>query len=221
MIFMLMAGALYAAETLYYDQAPVDDAYVDQYQPTLNTGSYTYLSTNWISSAFGASKDVTLLKFDISEIPDDATILSANAGVFFSQAGIIACDYDLFYLGFDAWEEETVNWNAVQSYIDTSADNSFGMGGTQNASTYKDWDLFGSYRQWTEIAGDLEDNYVCFAIVSERSSFVDNSVYFNSQENEINPPYLKIAYTVTPVPAPGAFSLVLMGVGSILLKRKK
>jgi hypothetical protein len=87
---------------------------------------------------------------------------------------------------------------------------------------YYEWDvLTGTDFQWNYM-GDLLDNRISLMLMTEFEG-TNNWAQFYSSEAQGNQPYLKVGYTVPPVPEPTVITLCLIGLGSagVAFKKKK
>jgi hypothetical protein len=90
---------------------PTDDTYVDEWNPTGINGTSNRMITR--SMYLGGFVLDTLIKFDLTWIPPDATVKSATLAMFYSNW--LSCDpvgrqLDAFRITED-WDEDTANWN--------------------------------------------------------------------------------------------------------------
>jgi hypothetical protein len=161
------------------------------------------------------------LMFDLSSIPDNATVVSAVFGI--CVAGINSGTYyssdpstGVYYVGNDSWTESTITWANKPSYS---------IGGDYQDTVdnqYYEWDvLTGTDFQWNYM-GDLLDNRISLMIKAELEG-TNNWAQFYSSEAQGNQPYLKVGYTVPAVPEPTVMTLCLIGLGSagVVFKKKK
>jgi hypothetical protein len=154
------------------------------------------------------------LMFDLSSIPDNATIISAEYGMYLD--GINQGTYNssdpstgLYYVEDDTWTEGGIDW-------DNAPGASYG-GDYQDTvdNQYYRWDILnGTDFQW-EWLGDLVDDRISLMIDSQFEG-VNNWAHFSN-------PYLSIDYTVPAVPEPATITLCLIGLSSaaVAIRKKK
>ena len=151
----LTATAIGHAQTEVITLTPVDDAYLS------NSGAE--IDMNWntpVLEQFGyyATIKRPLLKFDLSQIPAGATVLSARltlqlAGIYGGQGH----DSSVWRTPNDAWTEESVTWN---SYDQSGAVFVAVLGGAHDYGP-RDWLI--NLSNW-DYAQDLLDHAVTFMV---------------------------------------------------------
>ena len=209
----------------------VEDTYVDSVDSSGSgiTGSETELSIQGYAPGFRSleSYQASYLKFDLSDIPDNAVITGAVFGIYYSgqNTGLYSAADPyayLHYVGSDAWSEGSLNWNDADTLnVDNQAieDESKPMPDEDEAI---EWDLFsGVGFNWTNWQDDLEDNYISLLMTVEDMD-INNYANFYSSEYDIESmrPYLNLTYSV--VPEPTSMTLVLVGLsGYLTAKRRK
>jgi hypothetical protein len=116
-------------ETFY----PFQDAYVNEDDPDVNTGSSCYL---WVTRA---PNKRTYIQFDFSSIPAGSVITSATLNLYQSSyVGSGDRTYDL-YLVNNSWDEETITWNSL---LGTTSGDVFTSSAIVNTSEgWKSWDV--------------------------------------------------------------------------------
>lgn len=176
---------------------PTHDAYLSVTEPDLNWNT-PYLE----QFGYYSSIKRPLLRFDLSQLPDGATITSARLnltlqGIYGGQGHLSA----LHRLPNDAWAEDTVTWN------------SFDQSGPVTIATLPGADELGE-RTWTidldewNWAADLEDGAVTLLVRwhdweggAESDGYYKANTY-SSKEGSA-PPTLVIEYDA---PCPGDFN---------------
>lgn len=172
------------------------------------------LSVQGYHSGVGSFGSVqrSYLMFNLSSIPDNATVISATFGMYLdgiNQGSYYSCDPStgVYYVGNDSWTESTINWtNApAPSYGGDYQD-------TVDNQNYE-WDIFsGTDFQWG-WASDLVDNRISLMIDTQFEG-VNNWAHFSN-------PYLKVDYTVPSVPEPTVMTLSLIGLASVAVAKRK
>ncbi len=190
------ALALLAAETLRADVItlqPVDDSTISSLSGQTNTpaGNAAQLTmTGWHD--IGATRP--LLKFDLSSIPDNAVVLSAELTleqVFLNPSSWKTFPVKVWRMPNDDWSEATVTWN---SYAQTGAVQVASLPGPQTNSprvwgiTLADWDF----------TKDLLDNAVTFQLRwGDELNQNYKQVGYSSKEGAVVPT-LRIEYVPRP-----------------------
>jgi hypothetical protein len=186
------------------------DAVVDSAGKTVSSP----LSVQGYHSGVGSFGSVqrSYLMFDLSSIPDNATVISAMFGMHLdgiNQGSYYSCDPStgVYYVGNDSWTESTITWanKPAKSYGGDYQD-------TVDNQNYE-WDIFsGTDFQWG-WAPDLVDNRISLMIDTQFEG-VNNWAHFSN-------PYLKVDYTVPAVPEPTVMTLSLIGLASVALAKRK
>lgn len=154
------------------------------------------------------------LMFDLSSIPDNATVIGAWFGMVLdgiNQGTYYSCDPStgLYYVEDDTWTEDDIDW-------DNAPGASYG-GDYQDTvdNQIYEWDILnGTDFQW-DWMGDLVDDRISLMIDSQFEG-VNNWAHFSN-------PYLSIDYTTPCVPEPATITLCLIGLGSagVAFRKKK
>jgi hypothetical protein len=188
------------------------DAVVDSAGQTVTT-----LAVQGYYSGVGSfgSIEHSYLMFDLSSIPDDATVVSAEFGIYVADInkGIYYGSNPstgVYYVQDDSWTKEDIDW-------DNAPDASYG-GDYQNTVTKQQcyvWDILtGGDFQW-DYLGDLVDNRISLMLDTEFEGTNNWAQFYN--------PYLKINYECNVVPEPTVMTLCLIGLGSsaVAFRKKK
>ena len=184
---------------------PVDDAYVDHHN--INTN---YNNDNLIVAGSNSDYDKRIfLKFNLSSIPNGATITQANLSLYLTDS---SSDYseDAKYVSTDTWVEGTITWN-----------NQPAIGGLlDNATTPADnhWETWNLSPAWS-YATDLTDNYLSLAIVTDEGNYSNDT--YASFESCSNLPKLVITYDECQIPVPPTVLLLGSGLVSLALMRRR
>lgn len=159
-----------------YSQNPTDDALVN------NTKQGNVYTNYYLSVYFdGAVYNRSYLKFDLSSIPDDAVINSAELRLYSitSPNSIIKPVVDLNYVANDSWSETTLNWTNRPAYdanilLDSS---------TPGVNSWQTFNLLKN-NNWV-YANDLSDNYLSLIIKEGEplSSIVKQAWYSPDEYN--------------------------------------
>jgi hypothetical protein len=196
---------------------PVDDAHINSQQPDYPFGNDPAHIPVLEQFGYVGGPIRPLFMFDLSSIPDDATLLSAQltlqlAGIY----GGYLHPTTAWRMPNDNWVEETVTWN---SYDQTGAVSvAILPPATQLGSRV--WNI--TIADWT-YAEDLLDNAVTFMTRFDDSSYgheTDGYYKANSYSSMEGPvaPTLMIEYVV---PEPSTMALALLGLAglSVLFRR--
>jgi hypothetical protein len=189
------------------------DAVVDSAGKTVSS----QLSVQGSHSGVGTFGSIqrTYLMFDLSSIPDNATVVSAQFGMDLdgiNQGSYNSCDPStgVYYVANDTWTEGGIKWNnaPAPSYGGDYQD-------TVTPETTYVWDILeGTDFQW-EWAPDLADNRISLMLDTQFEG-VNNWAHFSN-------PYLKVEYTTPTVPEPATMTLCLIGLSSaaVAMRKKK
>jgi hypothetical protein len=176
--------------TLNYTKSS-DDAYV--YEGAVNT-NYGTATTLYIIGALTAVKSYSFIKFNISSIPTNKNISSANLCIYSSYVGTNGL-INVYNVYNNTWDELTTTWN----------DNPCGTGITWNTNKCNT-----TYANQSTM---ILNNYACFNVtvpaikayfngsnnlsvaLGWSTTTSGNSVYFTSKEGTASQtPYLNITY---------------------------
>ena len=211
-IVMPMSTNLLAVVDLY-DEAPVDDAYVDSGQPNDNFNTDTLQIQGFGDEIPPVGPDLdsdeqSFLKFDVSSL-EGKTLLSAVFGLYLSDASsYFTPSMQLSYVGDDAWSEDGITWtNSLPLVTDAVAIGTSEQ--TDELGRYYEWDVF---EDWND--DELAGGFVSYMLTIEQEGF-DNYAYFPSSEAIANQPYLRIEY----IPEPA--TLILLGLGTMLIRKRR
>lgn len=195
-----------------YDEAPVDDAYVDSGLPGGNFG----LETLQIQG-FGPETPVppdfdpvsiqqSYLKFDVS-ILQEKTLLSAVFGVHLMDFSHYATpSLQLHYVDDDNWSELGLTWN--NRPLNTTLLGTIEQ--TDETGRYYEWDVFDDILNNDRVT----DGFASY-MLSIGNEDLDNYAHFPSREASGFQPYLRIEY----IPEPA--TLTLLGLGTALIRIRK
>lgn len=115
--FLLLVGFASAANLEIAEFYPTDDSWVEILNPLENHGiSETLEVKNSIGGDIeGIDIRKSLVRFDISSLPENATINSAFLRLFADQSDGEMIDIRLLE---DSWDEENVNWDNLPAFSD-------------------------------------------------------------------------------------------------------
>lgn len=176
-------------ETKTENLDPRADAFVASYSPDENYGDYYNL---WVrNSEYGSSK-LIFIKFDLSGIPTEATIQSAQLKLHggYSSTGVYVSAY---YVRDDSWREYGLTYNNKPNISNTLTCTVENI----SAHSWYSWDI-------TEDAIEaIHDNKELTETLIWGNTTEYGDTHFDSRES-IWPPKLEITYTVptTPTPTP-------------------
>ena len=129
---------------------PVADAYILSAVPMTNYGAVTTL---WVGRQSERALNRSLFRFDLSSIPEDATVLSAGFRAYLVGASGTPRELDVELMEIDtAWGETTVTWSTPLDY--TGMDNVLAVG---TPAGYYSWDVTSLVRTW--VSGGARSNY--------------------------------------------------------------
>ena len=178
---------LYAQTTL--NITSIEDSYINQTIPATNLGSSTQLKSKPYSPGWS---ERFLLKVDLSSIPDDAQIISAELKLTVTNYLWVSSSIGAYRIKED-WSENSVTWsNFSNNYEGSPTD--------QKTCTYPSQSL-GSRRQWDVLSdvqamhsGTMSNNGWLFRDVNASSS---TQAYWNFASSEHATPTKRPVLVVT------------------------
>lgn len=217
-LMSLMAlGSVAPAAGALYQLAPVADAsVVDQY-PSTNYGLDKDLFVHFGSTATKR----TYLRFDLSSIPVQETIVGATLYMYSAQGGVATTTIDLHHVSDDAWIESSITWSsrpAFDAVVLASATTS--PPGSVPGSDEMSWSLPGSV-----FAADT-DAQLSLLLKLENESGSDTATFSSKESRLVNPipptaipPALGV--TTMPIPEPEIWAMLLAGLGVVAWASRK
>ncbi|WAC08890.1 MAG: DNRLRE domain-containing protein [Thermodesulfobacteriota bacterium] len=158
------------------------------------------------------------LQFDLSGIPDNAIITTAELWVYYGGANPQNCS--LYYVPSDSAVTNTMSWNSQPAPSGAALDEQF----LDMNNRWTTFNILAVPNVWN-FASDLSDNLLSLLIKGCESS---GGPYILSQFSTLEAlpgtdldPYLVIEYTVRPVPIPAALWLVGSGLIGLFGFRRK
>lgn len=152
--FCLITAGSFSQDTVYIQPGPEDgkDARLNEHQPYLNFGgSVDFLSYYWTFSG-NPAKGVSLIQFDLSEIPSQMIILDAKLSLYHNPGSTSAgqAGENASYLKkiTSYWDEYNVTWNSMPG---TTLNGAVYLSTSVNANQdYLDIDLTDIVSEWHE-----------------------------------------------------------------------
>jgi hypothetical protein len=210
----LMVGTLPVSGVVLGPVEATADAVIRSQFPNTAAGTFSFLS---VHTGVG-NVQRTLLQFDLSSIPSDATIDSAvltltanqSLGSNLGNPGGAAMD---LYRVTQPWIETGVTWNNTGSGAWTAGGTYAGTTGVQDVSPYASnnqtvptgyttqdltWDITALVAEW--VSGAQANNGLLIR------SFDGNDLHFNSRTGSDPGPLLEVNFT--PIPEPMEIGLL-------------
>jgi hypothetical protein len=166
----------------------VAGATLKSWQATTNFGSdpTLYMSHSHIDTDENAAM---LVRFDLSSLPSDAIIDSANFQLYLeSSSGLTPVDLNVYYVR-DAWTESTVTWNTMPRV--------FHMGVVWHMDAASGWKSLG-IAGWVSNWQTGENDGLLLYGPATGTAFYQRK--FASREHSTNLPGLVVTYHLPPPP---------------------
>ena len=164
-----------------------EDSYVRENEPNTNFGDDWYL---YVSNYTYFGEEQVYMKFDLSEIPFDSTIVSATLALYCFYVDWIPIYVEAHYCSDNSWTEMGITWNNKPSYDPTATDTQY----VSVEDTWYSWDIS------TDVQQALSSGYLTEVMIS--TDMFETGVEFYSREYSTTPylgPTLTICYeSATP-----------------------
>jgi hypothetical protein len=177
------------------------------------SSSLFYLKANHIAldDGFGYEYEYrSLLKFELSGIPQGATVTSATLTLYPAMTTDRSPFVEVHRVGFDNWQEGTITWNNSNTAFTTNFVPAL-LDTQQFPDMYHNqpvtWNLLPLWG-WSQ---DLADNYVTFLLKRQGSGIGEVNFVHKEYPNSPNIPFLTLEYTTNSVPLPPGFLLLGSG----------
>lgn len=211
----LGAGTAMAVEVVI--SPPTDDVYIDSTAPNTNY-NYTPENTKLIArhSYIGPSDTHSILKFDLSAVPDSATITSATLNMYcrgFCNELVFA-----YRMDHDDWSENTATWNSYSPYFGDKLQLDARQVTVINYDPpyWEEWDMSGM--DWQN---DLDDNVLTVMLTAwvESTNYYSPANMASKEYRDVSgiayEPYLRIEY----VPEPAM--ITMLGLAGLAMIRRR
>jgi hypothetical protein len=208
----VMLSGITAAWSTTVTINPTDDTHIgtDSDYPVIagiNFGSNYVLRvgdiTNWGGGTWSYDYR-SLLKFDLSSIPNGAQIISATLSLQITQSSEQNTYVQVHRMADDTWSEGTITWNlAPPSFTTAFVSNLLDTQLVQGVvGGYITWNILDS-NPW-DWSQDLADNGVTFLL--KKATTNESEAFFSSVEGVVDPPIiLTIIYNPVPLPPSALF----------------
>ncbi|HCE67604.1 MAG: hypothetical protein A2X82_07465 [Geobacteraceae bacterium GWC2_55_20] len=173
--------------------APVADAQVASAYPTINygTGANLYLQ----SSTSGYGNERGWLKFDLSGLPADATIASANLQLYNWKVAGESMPASIHPVNDDSWTETGITWSSQPVFDPSPLDTKTLVAGTPNL--WYGWDVTPFVQnQWS---GDKMVSLLVKPVTENSTAIPAPSYGFDAKEYGSNGPMLQVTLQAPPV----------------------
>jgi 2',3'-cyclic-nucleotide 2'-phosphodiesterase (5'-nucleotidase family) len=169
-----------------YKFAPVADAQVESGYPDSNYGTTNNLYIQSAASGYGNERD--WLKFDLSGIPNGATISAASLQLWDWKATGAALPAEVHGGNDDSWTETGITWNSQPAFGATALDTQTLAAGTSNV--WYNWDVT-SFAH-AKLAGNKLVSLVVKPVTEGATDATAPSYAFDAKEYGSNVPVLKV-----------------------------
>jgi hypothetical protein len=167
------------------DIRPAQDGYVEDHSPDYNYGEHRELIVGYYADVDAPFLAYTYLYFDLSAIPAEADILSANLSLFMMESFQKSELQVTVYTASEIWDEHKITWNDRPETEDAIASAPVG-----NKEGYYDLNLTRLVIDWIRGA---RENYGIILTGDQRANY---SRTFSSRENPEYSPILSIVYLI-------------------------
>lgn len=170
------------------------DTYIDEGTPASNFGTSAYLHLS--NGSVGNAQEI-LFKFDVSSIPNNATINSSTLYGYISSNGLDSGDVvdgqaHMIYNNY-SWEETTPTWNTRPlAYYNTTYESNWSF--TDASGIWVNWNItqmtqYAVNHSYANLSIWIRGHYLAGTVVS--SDFVTIS-----SEEATNIPYINVTYSM-------------------------
>ncbi len=184
MLYMASAPVSELARTFW----PTDDAQIYQKYPDSNYGGLT-----WVAVQSATSENCRgLLRFDLSNIPPGAKVISARVYLFKYIAPSVSRTY-YCHPASSSWSESSLTWNNQPGIYTTGSTTVIGT----TPSTWSSWDVASSVQKFAaRDAASAASNYGWKIGDNSEGSVTTYQSFFYSKEHSdaAYRPYLRLTY---------------------------
>ena len=186
-----LANTINAANQETIKLYPTDDTKVDEFFPFNNYGASKSLEVRNGIGLFGGGWEInSLLKFDLSSIPKNATILSAELKLYYykwKDTDPAGRELSLYEISGD-WSEDNITWNNKPDYGDVKI---------ASASVPSEEGKWMTWNVKDSVEGILKGKQSYGWVIKDEKAWGSTNIpyiFFYSKENANNKPYLSITY---------------------------
>lgn len=219
LIVMLICGVLALAisnrnlSASMVAMGPTDDAYVDYDNGSTNYGASATLNViSWNTANFDVKK--SYLQFDLSGIPDTATITSAVLSLYSVPGSPPFAPYPKAVYAHhldDTWDESTLTFYN-RPYMMSETTSNWTLADTD---TWNSWDV----TAWAQADNHAGDDVLTIGL-AENGTYGQTGVYFYFASKEHGNVALRPSLVMDVVPEPAGLSLLAMGALALLRRRR-
>lgn len=195
--FLLSVNKVLATTTTINPSA---DAMIDSLHPDSKYGSNTHLDVSHSNTPDPIAKVRSLIRFDLSSVPTNATVNSATFSIYFYGCGIWSQTIDDLNIAriTASWDEYQVTWNTHKSKFDTASKiaKTAPCGST---GKYHNFDIKTFVNNWRN---GTWSNYGVGLYGAELSSVSWIKFFYSREDPENKPPKLTIYYTIPSTSSP-------------------
>jgi hypothetical protein len=206
------------------DMVLLYDTYVDQGNPAAAYSGLDALHLQGAGQGIGMSNLTNpllveysvqriFLQFDLSSVPAGSVLTDAEFGIYLGETyKFDSPKIQLWFLNNDAWDN-TLTWDSSLTLLGSQVE----LGIVQSTGSLDEyWRWTWSNMSTWDYTDALAAGKVSFLLTMDPEDEF-NYALFNSNENEVFKPYLKLAY----IPEPATITLLTMGIGALASSRRK
>lgn len=160
----------------------VADAYVNSSSPDANYGD-----VNSLHVSVNSEHDFTYVRFNLSDIPSDANIISAKLKLYLTNIGGYVGNINTYYCSDNSWTELGVTWSNKPDFSSEATDERY-FGVIVVVNRYYSWNVA------SDVQVALSQGNLTEVIVRKSSGYAD----FQSRECA-HQPKLEVEYATKPV----------------------